>query len=109
MMQHEAFVEASSLSGLKLKLERKVDREKSCCRNFAVVHAGKGPHIAELRCANCGAHRGWLPKQAANWLLNVLLVWPEARTDVHVIRDASATSARGGNGAITGARPREQK
>src|SRR5262245_30327841 len=100
MMQHELFApaNASPLNGLKLKLDRKVDDEKGCCRNFAVVHAGKGPHVAELRCANCGAHRGWLPKQAAYWLLNVLAVWPEARTDVHVIRDTPATSARGGTG-----------
>jgi hypothetical protein len=98
MMQHELFAPASPLNGLKLKLERKVEGEKGCCRNFAVVHAGKGPHVAELRCANCGAHRGWLPTQAASWLLNVLAVWPEARTDVHVIRDTPAISARGGKG-----------
>jgi hypothetical protein len=100
MMQHELFAsaQASPINGLKLKLERKVDGEKGCCRNFAVVHAGKGPHVAELRCANCGAHRGWLPKQVASWLLNVLAVLPDARTDVHVIRDTPATSARGGTG-----------
>src|SRR5262245_5834969 len=100
MMQHELFApaNASPLNGLKLKLERKVDGEKSCCRNFAVIHAGKGPHVGELRCANCGAHRGWLPKQAASLLLNILAVWPEARTDVHVIRDTPAISARGGTG-----------
>jgi hypothetical protein len=109
MMQHELFApaDASPLIGLKLKLERKVDGEKGCCRNFAVVHAGKGPHVAELRCASCGAHRSWLPKQAASWLLNVLAAWPEARTDVHVIRDTPRHLRAWRNRAITGARQRK--
>jgi hypothetical protein len=91
-------VEASPLHGLRLKLERKGDLSKGCCTNFAVVHASKGPHAAELRCASCGSHRGRLPKETANWLLVVLANFPAAKTDVHVIRDTPATSARGGTG-----------
>jgi hypothetical protein len=90
--------EASRLHGLRLKLERKADLKNGCCTNFAVVHAGKGPHTAELRCGNCGSHRGRLPKEAANWLLVVLARFPTAKTDVHVIQDTPATSARGGTG-----------
>jgi hypothetical protein len=90
--------EASPIHGLRLKLERKADLRNGCCTNFAVVHAGKGPDAAELRCARCGSHRGWLPKEAANWLLAVLTHFPTAKTDVHVIRDTPATSARGGTG-----------
>jgi hypothetical protein len=89
--------EASPLHGLRLKLERKADLRNGCCTKFAVVHAGKGP-AAELRCAGCGSHRGRLSKEAANWLLVVLAHFPTAKTDVHVIRDAPATSARGGTG-----------
>jgi hypothetical protein len=37
---------------------------KTCCGNVALVAPGKGPHAAELRCAGCDAHRGWLAKQA---------------------------------------------
>ena len=77
----------SPLHGLRLKLERKADGESRCCTDFAVVYAGKGPHTAELRCANCGSHRGWLPKEAASWLLTVLTHFPEARADVHAIRN----------------------
>jgi hypothetical protein len=90
--------EASRLHGLRLKLERKADLKNGCCTSFAVVHAGKGSDAADLRCAGCGSHRGWLPKEAANWLCAVLTHFPTARTDVHVIRDTPATSARGGTG-----------
>ena len=87
--------EASPLHGLRLKLERKAD-PNGCCTNFAIVHAGQGH--AELRCAGCGSHRGRLSKEAANWLLVVLGHFPAMKTDVHVIRDSPATSARGGTG-----------
>jgi hypothetical protein len=90
--------EASPIHGLRLKLERKTDLENGCCTSFAVVHAGKGSDAADLRCAGCGSHRGWLPKEAANWLLVVLAHFPTAKTDVHIIRDSPATSARGGTG-----------
>jgi hypothetical protein len=89
--------EASPLHGLRLKLERKADLRNGCCTNFAVVHAGQR-HTTELRCADCGGHRGRSPKETANWLLVVLAQFPAAKTDVHVIRDAPATSARGGTG-----------
>jgi hypothetical protein len=89
--------EASPLHGLRLKLERKADLKNGCCINVAVVRAGKRPD-AELRCAGCGSHRGRLPKETANWLLVVLAHFPAAKTDVHVIRDTPATSARGGTG-----------
>jgi hypothetical protein len=92
--------EASPLHGLRLKLERKADVRNGCCTNFAIVHAGKGPHAAKLRCASCGNHRGALPKEAANWLLAVLKHFPTARTDVHIIRDTPAISAHGGTGQL---------
>jgi hypothetical protein len=98
--------EASRLHGLRLKLERKIDLRNGCCTNFAVVHAGKGPHT-ELRCAGCGSHRGCLRKETANWLCAVLRHFPAAKTDVHVIRDTPATSRAWRNRAITGARQRK--
>src|SRR5437763_13329737 len=50
-------------SPLLVRLGRTIDEEKKCCENLATVHAGKGPHGAELRCAGCGRHRGWLPQE----------------------------------------------
>jgi hypothetical protein len=81
-MQKELFSDAppsSPIDGMRLKLERKIDLQKPCCSNVAIVRAGKGPHASELRCAKCDSHRSWLPKEAANRLLTVLAFWPEAQ------------------------------
>ena len=77
----------SPLVGLKLKLERETDLEDACCKGFGIVHPGKGPHAAELRCSGCGKHKGWLDKLTVNRLLDVLARFPEAKNDVHIIRD----------------------
>jgi hypothetical protein len=64
-------VTAMSLLGLKIRLDRPVDRDQPCCRNICVIGAGKGPHAGELRCADCNRHRGWLSKHTADWIENV--------------------------------------
>lgn len=51
-----------------VQLDRRTDLEKPCCRNIATIGAGKGPHAAELRCSVCGNHRGWLPRQALDFI-----------------------------------------
>jgi hypothetical protein len=53
---------------LRVRLERSIDHEAGCCSNVATVHIGRGPHAAELRCSDCGAHRGWLPKEAHDFV-----------------------------------------
>ncbi|GAB5501172.1 MAG: hypothetical protein PsegKO_34830 [Pseudohongiellaceae bacterium] len=35
---------------------------KNCGSASQTVHAGKGPHAAELRCRDCERHMGWLAK-----------------------------------------------
>ena len=62
----------SSLVGLKVKLDRAVDRERPCCNNVCIIGAGNGPHAGELRCADCGQHRGWLSKSTAQWIESVI-------------------------------------
>ncbi len=54
-----------------VRLDRSTDRERPCCENLATLRPGKGPHGAELRCAGCGRHRGWLPKQAVDFLASI--------------------------------------
>jgi hypothetical protein len=51
-----------------VRLDRTADRAKPCCDNLAVIGAGQGPHAAELRCATCDTHRGWLPKAALDFI-----------------------------------------
>src|SRR5262245_13066957 len=89
----DAEVKTSSLTGLRLRLEGEYAR--GCCKNIAIVHAGKGPNAAELHCTDCGTHCGWLPKAAANWLLDILAFWPEAKREMHVLRSVKGTDSRG--------------
>ena len=72
------------LHGLKLKLER---GEETCCRNIAVVRVGN--YGAELVCAMCGAGRGGLGDQVKKAFLHVFAIFPEAKLDVHVLRESS--------------------
>jgi hypothetical protein len=71
------------LQGMTFKLERKTDLKEPCCSDFAIV-----AHPAELLCKKCGKHRGSLSPEATSWILNFLAFWPEARFDVHVLRDS---------------------
>jgi hypothetical protein len=60
------------LIGLRIRLDRRSDRDNPCCRNICVVGPGKGPHAGILNCADCGSHRGWLRKSTAAWLGDVI-------------------------------------
>jgi|SRR5262245_17492754 len=63
---------ALTLIGLKVKLDRPIDRERPCCNNVCIIRPGKEPHAAELRCADCGQHRGWLSKPTTRWIEHVV-------------------------------------
>ena len=54
--------------GMTVRLDRAIDRREPCCSNIARLHPGKAQHAAELRCAECGAHRGWLRREALDFL-----------------------------------------
>jgi hypothetical protein len=59
----------SELPPLRVQLDRRIDQRTTCCgSNIAAIHVGRGPHAAELRCADCGAHRGWLPQEAHSFI-----------------------------------------
>jgi hypothetical protein len=62
----------NGLIGLRVKLDRPVDREKPCCRNICIIGAGKGPHAHALHCSDCGQHRGWLSEITAQWIETVV-------------------------------------
>jgi hypothetical protein len=52
-----------------VKLARSIDQDKPCCGNIATVLVRHtGVHAAELRCAGCDRHRGWLSKRAFDFL-----------------------------------------
>ena len=60
------------LIGLRVKVDRPVDRDQPCCRNICSISPGKGPHAGELICADCGQHRGWLNTSTAHWIEQVI-------------------------------------
>jgi hypothetical protein len=76
-----------TLVGLKVKLNRPVDRERPCCRNICVIGPGKGPHAGSFNCADCGQHRGWLSKSTAQWIEHVAARF--GAPEVIVVRSSS--------------------
>jgi hypothetical protein len=79
---------APTLIGLKVKLDRSLDREKPCCRNICIIHPGKELHAGEFRCADCGQHRGWLSKSTAAWIENIIARFGAPTTPI-VVRPSS--------------------
>ena len=43
-----------------------------CGADVARIGPPAGPHLAELRCARCERHRGWLPRQAHAFLTEII-------------------------------------
>jgi hypothetical protein len=78
-----------TLVGLKVKLDRPVDRERPCCLNICTISAARVPHAGELICAGCGQHRGWLSKATAQWIESVVTRFGAPTTPV-VVRKAHA-------------------
>jgi hypothetical protein len=72
-----------------VRLDRSIDRERPCCQNLATIRpTPDGPHAAELRCAGCQKHRGWLPREAMNFLAGVARLWGAPTTPI-TLRDNS--------------------
>ena len=91
--QRNGFERARCLFGNELpalprvRLDRTIDRRTTCCgSNVATVHIGRGPHAAELRCGDCGAHRGWMPKEAHAFLIQTAARFG-VRTEPIILRD----------------------
>src|SRR6516165_8170020 len=74
---------------LRVQLDRSIDARTRCCgSNIATIHIGRGPHAAELRCAACGAHRGWLPQEAHAFIKKTAEKFG-APTDPIILRDST--------------------
>jgi hypothetical protein len=74
------------LVGLKVKLDRLIDRARPCCNNVCTISAGKGPHAGKLYCADCGQSRGWLSKPTAHWIETVVTRFGAPTTPIVVRR-----------------------
>jgi hypothetical protein len=68
---------ASPLFGLKVRIERKdaagnCDVTCQCGSRIATLGSSAGPHEARITCDNCGTHRGWISREAANGILELI-------------------------------------
>jgi hypothetical protein len=77
------------LVGLRVKMDRPVDRDRPCCRNFCTIGHAKGLHAGELICADCGQHRGWLSKPTAHWIESVITRFGAPTTPIVVRKSQS--------------------
>jgi len=75
------------LIGLKIKLDRPIDRDRPCCRNICIIGPAKGPHAGELHCADCGQHRGWFSRSTGQWIEHVATRFGAPTTPI-VVRKA---------------------
>jgi hypothetical protein len=85
--EHDLFGQAI-VPPLLVRLDRTTDRLHPCCDNLAVLRPGKAPHVAELRCANCNRHRGWLPKAVLDFLTTTAQRFG-ASADPIILRDST--------------------
>jgi hypothetical protein len=57
--------------GMRLRLDRSIDRARPCHDNIVYVDRGAGLHAASLRCSRCHNFRGWLRQEAFAFILNL--------------------------------------
>jgi hypothetical protein len=80
---------AGLLTGLKVKLDRPIDRERPCCLNVCTIGPASGPHAGELVCTGCGQHRDWLSKSTAQWIEHVITRFGAPTTPIVVRKSHS--------------------
>jgi hypothetical protein len=80
---------APTLIGLKVKLDRPVDRKRPCCLNVCTIEPARGPHAGELVCTGCGQHRDWLSKSTAQWIEHVITRFGAPTTPIVVRKSHS--------------------
>jgi hypothetical protein len=66
--QADMFGTGDPLIGIRVQVDRNIDRRQPCHQNIVTLCAGPGPHAYGLRCTVCHRHRGWLPRATANSL-----------------------------------------
>lgn len=59
---------SNTLVGVRVLLDRPIDRERPCHQNICVIKLGKAMHAGALHCASCGQFRGWLSKATGDFI-----------------------------------------
>jgi hypothetical protein len=84
----------TTLRGLSIWLERNIEVPCAICGKAAVIcGSSSGPHLASLRCAGCGAHRGWLSQAAGEFLLAAIAQFGRPHEPIIVRNSAAASGA----------------
>jgi hypothetical protein len=72
--QPDLFGTDDLLIGLRVRLDRAIDRNQPCHGNICEVAAGRAPHSHALLCVSCGRFRGWLPVKASTFIAETIRV-----------------------------------
>lgn len=67
-----------------------------CGAVTATLDAGAGPHVAALRCAKCGAHRGWLAHEAHRFITAIINTFSRPTAPITIRRAVFKTVRRRG-------------
>jgi hypothetical protein len=59
---------APSSNGAPIGSEVKLPTACACGAPHATICPGKPPHCAEMRCAKCGKHRGWVSRNTFDFI-----------------------------------------
>jgi hypothetical protein len=102
------FFGTDALVGLRVQLDRDIDRRQRCHENIVALCAGSGPHVYELRCVACGRHRGWLPKARADFIRKAIRMIGDPDDAPLIYRDQSSTVV-GADGEINTGAPRKRR
>jgi hypothetical protein len=99
---------ATPLNGPLDGLAVYLDRHCQCGATVAVIGAGKGPHVAELRCPDCSAHRQWLPREAANFLGEIVAHFGRPTEPIRIFEQVQSAAAAIGEVLPSGSASKEK-
>jgi hypothetical protein len=69
MFATTATTPSTSIAGITIRLAgRPSDPNHRRCGDLATIGSSRGIHWAVLTCATCGKHRGWLGRDAINFI-----------------------------------------
>jgi hypothetical protein len=90
---------STSITGLTVKLDRPADLGHRRCGPYATIGSGRGIHWAVMTCASCGRHRGWLGRDAINFINETRARF--GAPEIIVLRNRSIAAGAGDEADIT--------
>src|SRR6476660_6912051 len=91
--QFDLFATAAEERGPLVGLAVQLPDACRCGRDVARIGPPAGPHLAELRCARCERHRGWLPRAAHRFLVETVKQFGRPTAPIAIRRGRGETRA----------------